>query len=129
MNDDHTPTILLIDNDEGVLAAMRTRLESLGYACETATSGAQGISLFQAGGVDLVITDLNMPAGDGVALAQSIRAIAETPIIVVTGFHREYARDLRTIQNLSILQKPFRTDELVELVEAELVMAGAPLPG
>ena len=128
MHDNQSPTILIIDNDEGVLSAISTRLEAIGYRCETASSGGQGLSMFDEGGVDLVITDLNMPAGDGVALASAIRARNSTPIIVVTGFHSEYSRELRSVEGLSILQKPFRTDELVELVEAELVMVGAQLP-
>lgn len=125
---DPAPTILIIDNDEGVVAAVEARLESLGYRCLTATTGAQGLASFRENDVDLVITDLNMPAGDGIELTQSLRAASDVPIIIVTGFHDDYRRELRSIPNVTMLQKPFASSQLVDLVEADLVLAGREIP-
>lgn len=121
-------TILIIDNDEGLLAAIATRLGSMGYHCITAVSGAQGLACFKSQPVDLIISDLNMPAGDGVTLAQSIRETSEVPIIIITGFRDEYRRSLRSISNITLMEKPFDSDQLLDLVEAELVMSGSKLP-
>ena len=120
--------ILIIDNDEGIVAALSARLEAMGYTCITAGTGAQGLASFQEQNINLVITDLNMPAGDGIVLAQRLRETSEVPIIVVTGFREVYHEQLRFISNLTVLEKPFDSNVLLELVETELVLSGCELP-
>ncbi len=116
--------ILIIDNDEGLVRALETRLVSLGYRCRTAYSGTQGLTEFAAGGVNLVITDLNMPALDGVTLVQEVRRHSQVPVIVVTGFPHEYAATLGHLNNVTVLSKPFHSSELIDLVTTELAMQG-----
>lgn len=125
---DSVPTILIIDNDEGMVAAVSTRLESLGYRCVTASTGAQGIAAFCEHKIDLVISDLNMPAGDGITLARTLRATSEVPIIIVTGFRDDYRRELRAIPDVTLMEKPFDSNRLVDLIETDLVMNGKDLP-
>ena len=123
-----TPTILIIDNDDGLVAAITTRLEACGYQCVKASTGAQGIRLFQEECIDLVITDLNMPVGNGIALAKTLRASSDVPIIVVTGYRGHFARELRSIPNVTVLEKPFDSNELLDLVETDLALTGRNLP-
>lgn len=120
-------TILLVDNDEGFLEAMSTRLSHAGYRCVSARCGAQGVALFHEYEPDAVITDLNMPSGDGVSLAKSIRSQSSTPIIVVTGFEDAYQRELFGILDLEVVGKPFEFEVLLELLETELGMASSGL--
>jgi DNA-binding response OmpR family regulator len=122
------PTILIIDNDPCVVRALTARLESLGYLCRTAGTGAQGLAEFNSGSIDLVISDLNMPEGDGITLAQSIRRISPVPIIFISGFKDEFKRRLRDIPNVSLLRKPFKTQDLIDLMEAELGRAPVNCP-
>lgn len=122
------PRILIIDNDEDMVAAITTRLENMGYQCVTAGTGAQGIAAFDEQHVDLVITDLNMPAGDGVVLARTLRRKSDVPIIVITGFRIEYRRELRSIPNVTLIEKPFDSNALIDLVETALFMGGCELP-
>lgn len=122
------PTVLIIDNDEGMVAAIQIRLESMGYRCVTAATGAQGIAAFREQNIDVVITDLNMPTGDGITVARTLRAMSGVPIIVVTGFHDEYQRELRATPNITLMEKPFDFDHLLDLLETDLVMNGCRLP-
>lgn len=122
------PRILIIDNDEGLVAAIAARLESMGYPCVMAGTGAQGIAAFREQDIDLVITDLNMPAGDGVVLARTLRETSDVPIIIVTGFRKEYRDEVRSIPNVTLMEKPFESNQLIDLVEADLVLAGRELP-
>ena len=120
MNEKTSPRILVIDNDEGLAQAVATRLESQGYLCITANNGEQGLSEYSLGEIDLVITDLNMPSLDGVGLIDRIRTSSAVPIIVMTGFSDQYKRELRKIPNVSVLQKPFETQALLDLVQVDI---------
>ena len=114
--------ILVIDNDEGMQRALRTRLESLGYACLTASNGTQGLSTFDPKSVDLVITDLNMPAMNGLGVIEQVRRRSDVPVIVITGFPGEYAGAMMKHRDVTVLAKPFDSHTLIDLVTAELAM-------
>jgi len=112
--------ILVIDNDEDVLRGITRRLESAGYNCQTANSGAQGLSTFSHGGIDLIITDLNMPALNGVEMIKKIRQFNDVPIIVITGFRAEYNAQINNLHGVIVMQKPFDSQHLIDLVIAQL---------
>jgi len=114
------PTVLIIDNDEAVVHAIATRLGPLGYNCITACTGAQGLAQFIDCPIDLVVTDLNMPLLDGTYLINEIRSVSQVPILVVTGFEREYTDQLRDQPRVTIIKKPFRVMDLIDLIEIEL---------
>lgn len=113
-------TILILDDDIQMTKALSVRLGALGFRCVTACTGSQGVAIFGKGGIDLVISDLNMPSGDGVAFAQAIRRTSDVPIIFVTGFRDEFKRRLRDVPNVTTLRKPFDAQHLVELVACTL---------
>jgi len=114
------PRILVIDNDEGLTQAVSTRLNNNGYECITASNGEEGLSTYTLGEIDMVITDLNMPSLNGVELIDRIRSSSAVPIIVMTGFFDEYKRKLRKVPNVSVLQKPFESQVLLDLVQTEM---------
>lgn len=116
-------TILVVDNDDGMAAALSTRLEYEGFNCVLAGSGSQGYMAFLEQDIDLVISDLNMPMGDGVTLAGRIREKSDVPIVFVTGFERDYIEELMDINNVTVLSKPFHLGHLLEVVDLELALA------
>lgn len=118
-----TRKILVIDNDEGLVQAVTTRLEAHGYSCVTANNGEEGLSAFSACEIGLIITDLNMPALDGIGFVDRIRSSSSSPIIIMTGFSDQYRQQLRRIPNAVVLQKPFETQVLLDLVEVELAQS------
>ena len=89
MTDQKKVTILIADNDEDLLNVLVRRLEGWGYCCETARSGDEGLAVFEGGGVDLVITDLNMPGMDGVEFLRRVRELSDAPVIVMTGYEKD----------------------------------------
>lgn len=122
MNAPPLANILVIDNDEGLQRALATRLRAIGYRCLTACNGAQGLSELSLGDVDLVITDLNMPAMDGLEVIRRVRQQYRVPVIVVTGFPGDYHASLIHYPDVAVLTKPFSTHQLIDLVIAELAM-------
>jgi DNA-binding response OmpR family regulator len=120
MSTNDRQTILAIDNDDDLLRALAKRLGSLGFRCITAASGAQGLVQFRGDKVDLIVSDLNMPDGDGLALAETVRRTSDVPIIFVTGFRDEFKRRLRVIRNVTTLRKPFNSQTLIDLISLAL---------
>ncbi len=118
--DESKGTILIVDDDEGIIRAIETRLQASGYRCRSARTGAQGRAIFAEEAIDVVITDHNMPLGDGAALAGSIREAGDVPIIVVTGFGQSCRRELGDMPVLAILEKPFEASELLGLIDGAL---------
>lgn len=118
----HTPRgrILIVDDDEDIVQIISTFLTSRGYACTTAYTGAQGLIEFQFGKIDLILTDMNMPAGDGIALINRIRRGGDIPIIILTAFSKEYSAYTKTLEDISVLRKPFEPQALLDLIEVEL---------
>jgi CheY-like chemotaxis protein len=68
---------------------MRMSLERRGYRVEVAEDGLQGYEEAVKTLPDLIVTDIKMPAADGVHLVRRVRdtpELSETPILVTTGF-------------------------------------------
>jgi len=116
------PRILIVDNDEGMVAAIVTRLEHEGYECVTASSGSQGYIAVTEQHIDLIVSDLNMPMGDGATFAKRVRNESLVPIIFVTGFEREFCNELDGIENVSVIAKPFHPNQLLDTIEIDLTL-------
>src|SRR5207245_536563 len=82
------PTIVLCtDHEPDQLLLRKLVLEGEGYRVFTATSGEEGIRLFQAEHIDLVILDYWMSRMNGVVVARTLKALrSKTPIIMLSGY-------------------------------------------
>jgi CheY-like chemotaxis protein len=81
--------ILVIEDDEVARELMRMALERRGYTVIEAEDGIEGYEEALRAAPDLIITDIKMPAADGIHLVRRVRDTAElaaTPILVTTGF-------------------------------------------
>lgn len=81
--------ILIVEDDDTARELMRMTLERHGYEVIEAENGVEGYDLLVRESVDLIITDIHMPAADGTHLVRRVRAtpeVATTPILVVTGY-------------------------------------------
>jgi len=111
--------ILVVDDDNLVLTSTCLLLEDLGHRVITATSGDQGLELFEKNpAIDLVITDMAMPHMSGAQLADAIRTRKPgMPIILATG----YADRLEGFASrLPRLSKPFTQLNLVETIASAM---------
>jgi DNA-binding response OmpR family regulator len=115
------PRVLVIDDDEGVRAALETMLNEAGLDVLMARDGRQGVELFLAHSVDMVITDMSMPLkGGNETIFEIRRRNPHVPIIAMSG-RRPAAKDnLKTAAGKNgadrIIGKPFDCDELYALV-------------
>lgn len=119
------PHVLVVD-DEEVLRAMAPRLlEHVGATCEVAADGAEGLRLFGADPAryDLVLLDVSMPGlGGEEVLRRMHHARPGARIVLMSGYPvgDDEAR-LRAAGCSGFLQKPFRTDDLLEVLRETAV--------
>lgn len=81
--------ILIVEDNDIARELVRMTLEHGGYTVVAAENGVEGYDLAVGQQPDLIITDVNMPAADGVHLVRRVRAtpeLAGTPILVITGY-------------------------------------------
>ena len=105
--------ILIIDDNEENLRAMRMFLTLLGYKVKEASNGEEAVRLLDTGlKIDFVITDIAMPRMNGNDVARYIRNSKRprTPIVAITGFSDGIDRGLFN----SILVKPYKLRTLAE---------------
>jgi DNA-binding response OmpR family regulator len=122
---------LLVVDDEPVLrAAIAQDLEDRGFTVFSAENGRKALEIARSQDVDLVVSDLRMPGGDGIELLKKLREShpVRPKVVFVTGFTDE--DDERELMKWSpqVLRKPFAGEELASAVYSalELDAAGAP---
>src|SRR5665213_447889 len=77
-------TILVIEDDASLNAALAATLKAAGYRPVSARSAAEGLRWFAHYGPDLVLLDLGLPDRDGLSVIADIRAKGQTPIVVLS---------------------------------------------
>lgn len=115
-----TAVILVVDNDPAVRKYLEHVVTEAGHSCVTASTGAQALAEWKERSFDLVVTDLNMPNGDGIALAKALERSEAVPIIFITGFAGDHAKGIAEVKGASVLEKPFDADDLLRLIDEKL---------
>ncbi|MEO1131906.1 MAG: response regulator, partial [Cyanobacteria bacterium J06639_1] len=119
--------ILLVEDDEQLADIVTASLKQQNYAVEVATDGQLGWEFAEAAPPDAAIVDVDLPALDGIALCQKLRAAgSQVPILLVT------ARDGETDKVIGLdagaddyVTKPFSLKELSARLRALLRRGGA----
>lgn len=117
--------ILLVDDDPGILVAVKHALAAQGYEVTTATNGIEALAAFESKPPELILLDLVLPIHDGKEVCRYVLAQSPTPIIVLSIKGSE--ADIVSLLELGVddyLVKPFRMAELLARVRAVLRRAG-----
>jgi DNA-binding response OmpR family regulator len=107
--------LLIIDDDEHVLANLCYFLNDKKYDVTSASDGLEGLKLFENDqqGFDLVITDVVMPKISGMGLISIIKKkFPDTPVIAITGWGEYPEAFAAESQADKVLSKPFELSEL-----------------
>jgi len=117
-------TILLVEDNIEVLAAIQSTLSKLGYGVIQATSGDAAFEIFpQRPEIDLLLTDIVMPGElQGTTLAKALRKLRpDLPVVFMSGYASEatvHGNDLRPEDTR--LMKPVRREDLLRAINKGL---------
>ena len=85
-------TVLVVEDEENILEALRYNLEREGYIVYTASDGEDGLNLARSSQPDLVILDVMLPKMDGFEICRILRREMDVPIIMLTARGEEVDR-------------------------------------
>jgi DNA-binding NtrC family response regulator len=107
-------TVLVVDDDQNFRRVMEYQLHEDGYRVLTATGVTSALQRFQADAVDVVMTDVRMPGGDGMELLARLKAIQpDIPILILTAHGTIGAAvDAMKLGAADYLTKPFTREQL-----------------
>jgi CheY-like chemotaxis protein len=117
--------VLLVEDDDEVGLLVQEMLASLGYEVKRARSGAAALNLLAGGAlVDVVLSDIMMPNEmSGVDMARAIRATSAVPIVLTSGYAEPF-REAAAASGLTIIDKPYRIEQLAEVLARHLAPKG-----
>lgn len=121
--------ILLVDDDVHIARVMGIWLTRHGHEIVAVHNGREALSCLQTESIDLIISDMNMPEMDGLALARGVRehGLANLPMLVMTARcdRDSLAASLREF-GVTMYPKPFVPSKLME--DVARLLAGTAQP-
>ncbi len=114
-------TVLTVDDSASMRQMVRLTLTTAGYHVIEAADGVAGLSAARAGAIDMVLTDLNMPGMDGLALIRELRKLPSftgVPIVLLTT-ESDAARkqEAKSAGATGWITKPFQPDQLLSVAK------------
>lgn len=109
------PTLLLVDDEEAILASLKRLLRRDGYTLHTATSGEQGLEMLARTRVDVIVSDQRMPGMTGVDFLGQAKVLYPATVRMVLSGYTELQSVTDAINQGAIykfLTKPWDDDHL-----------------
>ena len=115
-------TLLVVDDEEMLRKSIVMDLQRKGFTVLSAENGGRALELVKINKVDLVISDVRMPGGDGLKLLEDIRVQApKLPVFIfLTGYSDIREEDVIAKGATKILAKPFERKVLMALIYQSL---------
>mgnify|MGYP001228342535 CR=1 FL=1 len=115
------PQILVIDDEQQILRALRTILGQHRYQVTVAPTGEEGLALAAATLPEVIILDLGLPDMPGVEVCKRLRDWTDTPIIILSAHENEQEKVMALDAGADdYLTKPFGVDELLARIRVAL---------
>ena len=116
-----SPTILVVEDEESFVEALKVGLKREGFRVEIARDGVQAIEMFDIVKPDVILLDIMLPRMSGIDVCRQLRKKTLTPIIMVTAKGAE----IDTVVGLEVgaddyVTKPYRMRELTGRIRAVL---------
>ena len=115
--------ILVVEDDPKIRAALTIRLQAAGYGVQVALDGFEGLKTAVQERPDLILSDIWMPVGLGLSLAQRLDelGLAGIPIIFITAGKEQHLRQAaQDVGAVALFQKPYDSEELLRTIAQTL---------
>ncbi len=114
------PTVLIVDDSEGVCLALSMMLEKHGFRAHTAHTFDEGLRLANQQSFDVILVDANLGSDSGLTLGeQLLQSDPRRRLILMSGsidIVREAERR-PALSGLPVLEKPFTRQEMIEAIK------------
>jgi two-component system response regulator FixJ len=117
-----TPTVFVVDDDEGVRNSLRFLLKSVGLTTRALASASEFLEVYTYNQPGCLVLDVRMPGMSGIELQQQLNLRgAAIPVIFITG-HGDIPMAVEAMQHgaFDFLQKPFRDQDLIDRIQRAL---------
>jgi DNA-binding NtrC family response regulator len=112
------PSVLVVDDESGILDTLRILLRNEGFEVTTAQGGKAGLEQIRSGNHDIILSDVRMPQVSGLDILQAAREQDPmTPVILMTA-QASLQSAIAAVNSgaFHYIQKPFSNDELVTIL-------------
>ena len=119
MSTSRIPSVLIVDDETGILESLGILLRNAGFSAHTARGGRAGLEQLNALQPDIVLSDVRMPDVGGVEiLAAAKQQDPDTPVILMTA-QATLQSAMQAVNEGAFyyIQKPFRNDELIAILK------------
>ena len=121
------PRVLVVDDEQQILRALRTSLRAAGYEVETADTAEGALAAAAMRPPEAVILDLVLPDGSGTDVSRELRAWSSAPVIILSAVGDEAEKVAALDAGADdYVTKPVGIDELLARLRAALRRAGPP---
>ncbi|MGD0596480.1 MAG: response regulator transcription factor [Sedimentisphaerales bacterium] len=114
-------TILVVEDELDVQKVVAKRLTSRGFTVHCASDGYQAVEKAHKVAPDLIVLDLQLPAGDGLSVLRKLRisdSTKKTRIVVLTGMTNELIKQSVLTEGVdAYLQKPYDSQVLLDTID------------
>jgi two-component system response regulator FixJ len=117
-----TPTVFVVDDDEGVRNSLRFLLKSVGLNTRAMATASEFLEAYKHNQPGCLVLDVRMPGMSGIELQQQLSLRGATiPVIFITG-HGDIPMAVEAMQHgaFDFLQKPFRDQDLIDRIQRAL---------
>ena len=109
--------VLIVEDSRAQSLILANIVEQAGHECHFASGGTEALETYRRGGIDVVVTDLQMTDGDGLELIEALRSsLPDAAIVAVSGMGPTLLGAAKRLGALAAFSKPVDPDELVEAI-------------
>jgi len=115
-------TVLIIDDKKSMVDMLSKTFQSEGFSVLAASSVAEGRKLIQQGEMDIVVTDLRLPDGNGIEVLRAVKESSQLIPVVLMTAHGNIEIAVRAVKDgaYDFLSKPFDPEHLLIIVKRAL---------
>lgn len=111
--------LLIVDDDDDFRAELQRSLSRRGFDVTTAPNAQEARHKAEEGEIDVVVTDIHMPGGDGISFCQQlVQTRPDIPVVIITAFGSlESAVAALRAGAFDLITKPFSTERITLAIE------------